>query len=165
MVNQAGKFIPQLAVKGKALCDLLSKRNCWLWGADQEEAFKVLKDALSSPPVLAMYDPSRDTKVLADDSLYGLGGVLLQRWESEWRPVAYTSRSLSLSPTEQRYAQVEREALGLTWACERFQDFLLGKHFCLETDPKPLLSVLGAQALDLLPPRIQRLNEAHALLL
>lgn len=97
MVNQVGKFIPQLAVKDKALCDLLSKRNCWLWGADQEEAFKVLKDALSSPPVLAMYDPSRDTKVSADASLYGLGGVLLQRWESEWRPVAYTSRSLSLS--------------------------------------------------------------------
>lgn len=154
MVNQVGKFIPQLAEKDKALRDLLSKKNCWLWGADQEEAFKVLKDALSSSPVLAMYDPSRDTKVSADASSYGLGGVLLQRWESEWRPVAYASRSLS--PTEQRYAQVEKEALGLTWACERFRDFLLGKHFCLETDHKPLLSLLGAQALDLLPPRIQR---------
>ena len=97
---------------------------------------------------------SADTKVTADASSYGLGGVLLQKWDSEWRPVAYASRSLS--PTEQRYAQVEKEALGLTWACERFRDFLLGKHFCLETDHKPLLSLLGAQALDLLPPRIQR---------
>lgn len=154
MVNQVGKFIPQLAEKDKALRDLLSKKNCWLWGADQAAAFRVLKEALTSPPILAMYDTSRDTKVSADASSYGLGGVLLQKWDSEWRPVAYASRSLS--PTEQRYAQVEKEALGLTWACERFRDFLLGKHFCLETDHKPLLSLLGAQALDLLPPRIQR---------
>ncbi|XP_030204757.1 uncharacterized protein K02A2.6-like [Gadus morhua] len=154
MVNQVGKFIPQLSEKDKALRDLLSKKNCWLWGVDQAAAFRVLKEALISPPVLAMYDTSRDTKVSADASSYGLGGVLLQKWDSEWRPVAYASRSLS--PTEQRYAQVEKEALGLTWACERFRDFLLGKHFCLETDHKPLLSLLGAQALDLLPPRIQR---------
>lgn len=51
---------------------------------------------------------------------------------------------------------MEKEALGLTWACERFKNFLIGTHFRLETDHKPLLSLLGAQALDLLPPRIQR---------
>lgn len=61
MVNQVGKFIPQLAEKDKALRDLLSKKNCWLWGADQAAAFRVLKEALTSPPILAMYDTSRDT--------------------------------------------------------------------------------------------------------
>ncbi|XP_042072880.1 uncharacterized protein K02A2.6-like [Haplochromis burtoni] len=154
MVNQVGKFIPHLAEKDKALRDLLSKKNAWYWGTDQVRAFKTLRDALTSPPVLAMYDPNRDIKVSADASSYGLGGVLLQLWEEGWRPVAYASRSLS--PTEQRYAQVEKEALASTWACERFRDFLIGKHFCLETDHKPLVSLLGGQALDLLPPRIQR---------
>lgn len=61
-----------------------------------------------------------------------------------------------LTQTEQRYRQVEKEALGLTWTCERFKDFLIGKHFELETDHKPVLSLLGSQALDALPPRIQR---------
>ena len=51
---------------------------------------------------------------------------------------------------------MEKEALGLTWACERFRNFLIGKHFPLETDHKPLVSLLGSQALDTLPPRIQR---------
>ena len=96
---------------------------------DQATAFTSLKRALSSAPVLAMYDPNRDTKVSADASSYGLGGVLLQKWEEEWRPVAYASQSLT--PTEQRYAQVEKEALGLTWACGRFRDFLIGKQFCM----------------------------------
>ena len=58
--------------------------------------------------------------------------------------------------TELRYAQVEKEALALTWACERFRDVITGLHFELETDHNPLVSLLGGQALDMLPPRIQR---------
>ena len=154
MVNQLGRFVPQLSERDKPLRDLLAKKNCWVWGVDQARAFQDLKDALTSTPVLAMYDPNRECKVSADASSYGLGGVLLQKWDEEWRPVAYMSRSLT--PTEQRYAQVEKEALGLTWACERFRNFLIGKHFQMETDHKPLLSLLGSQALDALPPRIQR---------
>lgn len=154
MVNQLGKFIPQLAERDKPLRELLSKKNCWVWDVEQVRAFQDLKDALTSPPVLAIYDPNREVKVSADASSYGLGGVLLQKWGDAWKPVAYVSRSLT--QTEQRYAQVEKEALGLTWACERFRNFLIGKHFLLETDHKPLLSLLGSQALDALPPRIQR---------
>ena len=61
MVNQLGKFIPRLAEKDKALRDLLSKNYCWVWDTDQVMAFKELKEALASPPVLAMYDPNRNT--------------------------------------------------------------------------------------------------------
>ncbi|RXN31806.1 Transposon Ty3-G Gag-Pol poly [Labeo rohita] len=154
MVNQLGRFIPKLADKDKALRDLLSKKNCWIWGMEQAKDFQTLKDALLSPPVLGIYDPNRDRKMSADASSYGLGAVIMQRWQEGWNPIAYASRSLT--QTEQRYAQVEKEALGLTWACERFRDFLIGKHFEMETDHKPLLSLLGSQALDALPPRFQR---------
>ena len=72
-------------------------------------------------------------------------------------PVVYVSRSLT--PTERRYAQIEKEALALTWACTRFRDYLIGITFTLETDHKPLISLLGtAQLLDQLPPRIQRMK-------
>lgn len=63
---------------------------------------------------------------------------------------------MCLSETAQRYAQEEKEALGLTWGCERFRDFLIGRYFSLETDHKPLISLLGQQALMELPPRIQQ---------
>ena len=51
---------------------------------------------------------------------------------------------------------MEKEALALTWACERFGDLNIGLHFELETAHKPLVSLLGGQALDSLPPRTQR---------
>ena len=34
-----------------------------------------------------------------------------------------------MTSTEQRYAQIEKEALATTWACEKFADFVLGKEF------------------------------------
>ena len=71
------------------------------------------KKQLSSTPVLAHYSPDKPTKVSVDVSSYGLGGVLLQKEENDWKPVFYASRSLT--PTEQRYAQVEKEALAVTW--------------------------------------------------
>lgn len=154
MVNQLGKFIPELAEKDKPLRDLLSKKNQWTWGFAQQKAFDQLKNDLTSPLVLTIYDPNKKLKLSADASSYGLGAVLLQQEKDEWRPVAYASRAMT--ETEQRYAQVEKEALGLTWGCERFRDFLIGRHFSLETDHKPLVSLLGQQALTELPPRIQR---------
>uniref|UniRef100_A0A3B3DHQ9 ribonuclease H n=1 Tax=Oryzias melastigma TaxID=30732 RepID=A0A3B3DHQ9_ORYME len=141
MVNQLGRFIPNLAEKDKVLRDLLSKKNHWYWGPEQQTAFERLKKELSSTPVLTLYNPNSDLKISADASSFGLGAVLLQKSNAEWAPVAYASRSMT--PTERRYAQVEKEALAATWACERFSCFVLGRSFELETDHKPLVSLLG----------------------
>ena len=64
-----------------------------------------------------------------------------------------------MTSTEQRYAQVEEEALACTWAFEKFSDFLLGlPSLTIETDHRPLLALLKTKGLDELSPRIQRLS-------
>lgn len=157
MTNHLGKFLPHLAEKTLPLRELLKKSNMWAWGPLQQQAFESIKKDLTTPPGLALYDPSAETLVSADSSSYGLGAVLLQRAGSDqWKPVAYASRALSV--TEQRYAQIEKEALATTWACERFAKFLIGKDFYIQTDHKPLVPLLGSRNLDELPPRIQRLK-------
>ena len=97
----------------------------------------------------------RQQYVSADASSFGLGGVLSQEQPSgQWQPISYISRSLT--PAEQRYAQIEKECLVVTWACKRFADFLIGKDFLIETDHKPLVPLLTLKNLDELPVRIQR---------
>ena len=119
------------------------------------DLIRQLKESITSTPILALFDAKQETTLSADASSHGLGAVLLQRQpDGKLQPVAYASRSMS--STEQRYAQIEKEALATTWACERFSDFLLGKTFHVETDHKPLVSLLGQKTLDQLPPRIQR---------
>ncbi len=50
---------------------------------------------------------------------------------------------------------IEKEALAVTWGCEKFRDFLLGKSFLIETDHKPLVLLLGCKDLDQLPLRVR----------
>ena len=124
MVNRLGKFTPRLAELTHPLRDLLGKRNLWRWESPQNVAFSQIKEELSKLTTLLQYNMEAETEVIADSSSYGVAAVLLQKQQQSWRPVAYAS--WSLSETEKRYAQVEKEALAITWACKRFSTYLLG---------------------------------------
>ena len=154
MINQMGKFAPNLAEVTQPLRELLKKQNQWMWGEPQQRAFTRVKEMLTSSPVLALFDPNLETILSADASSFGLGAVLLQRQPTgDLKPVAYISRSMT--PTEQRYAQIE-EALAFTWACERLSDYLVGLKFHIYTDHKPLVPLFSSKHLEELPIRVQR---------
>ena len=127
-----------------------------MWGESQDKAFQEVKAALISSQTLCAFNPTLETIVSVDASSFGLGAVLRQRQPEDkvLHPVAYISRVLS--DTEKNYAQIEKEALAVTWACERFQNYLLGLHFQIETDHKPLVLLLSNKPLDQLPIRVQR---------
>ena len=89
-----------------------------------------MKIELTNSPVLAPYNVDAETKITADASAYSLGAVITQKQSSsEWRPVAYASRSMS--ETEGWYSEIEKEALALVWACEKFEDYIIGKSIIL----------------------------------
>ena len=119
--------------------------------------FTDVKTAIGSSQVVGLYDPRYKTIVSADASSYGLGAVLQQQQkDGELRPIAFISQSLS--DTEKRYAKIEKEALAVTWASERFKDYLIGLQYTLETDHKPLLPLLSSKNLEDLPIRVQHLH-------
>ena len=143
-INQMSKFVPNLFDVTKPLRELLVKDNQWVWGPPQQKAFDQVKQMLTTTPILALFNPKLETTVAADASSYGLGAVLLQKQEDgELKPVAYISRSMT--PTEQRYAQIEKEALAFTWACEQFADYLIGLEFTIHTDHKPLMPLFSTK--------------------
>lgn len=75
-------------------------------------------------------------------------------WEGE-KVVSYASRTSNKS--EQRYSQMEKEALSQAFAATRFKEFITGVEVTLETDYKPLLQILQTKPLDDLTPRLQRI--------
>ena len=146
MINQLMKFCPNLAEMTHPPRELLKKTNVWLWGQTQQQAFKDLKKELASERVLAMYDTEKETVVSADASSFGLGTALLQRQSSrEMRPVAFAS--WSMTETECRYTQIDKEALATTWALEHWSDLLIGMTFKVDSDHKPLVPLLSTKLL------------------
>ncbi|MDD9361325.1 MAG: reverse transcriptase, partial [Anaplasma sp.] len=157
MVNFIARFIPNLAIKTGPLRELLHKDVPFSWNDPQQRAFEEVKDCLTSHPVLALYCPTKETILSADASSFGLGAVLMQRQEDKsLRAVAYASKSLT--EAEKGYSQIEKEALAITWACEKFKDYLIGLKFHVETDHKPLIPLFTRKPVDDLTPRLQRLR-------
>ena len=155
MVNQLGKFTPKLAENSKPIRDLLSTKNQFYWGPDQQSAFENIKQMMTSTPILALYDPNKDTVLMTDASGQGIGNALFQKQENgDLKPVSFSSRALT--PTEKRYSTIEKEALGVTYGCLKNRDYLIGRKFHIVTDHKPLISLLGQKDLSDLPIRIQR---------
>ena len=150
-VTYLSKFIPNLSEIDAPLRELVKTDVMFSWQPEQEQAFRKLQDMCSSTPVLAYYDVSKPVQIECDASQNGLGGVILQ----ENRPIAYTSRSLT--DTEKRYAQIEKETLSVLHACKKFHNYIFGKPVTVFNDHKPLVAIFSKPLLSV-PMRLQKMR-------
>ena len=152
MINYMSKFAPNLAEITSPMRSLLNKDVEFSWDKPQSEAFQKVKDILTrSPgPVLAYYDPKKELTLQVDASKYGLGAVLFQ----DSKPITVASKSLTTS--EVNYAQIEKEMYAILFGCKRFHQYIYGRPVKVETDHKPLVSIMKKSLLDA-PARLQRM--------
>ena len=123
------------------------KKTPFKWEAPQQEAFEIVIEKLSNPPVLAYADYRLPFKLHTDASCSGLGAVLYQCQDGLDRVIAYASRSLK--PSEGNYPVHKLEFLALKWAVtDKFHDYLYGAQFEVVTDNNPLTYVLSTAKLD-----------------
>ena len=107
-----------------------------MWAFEQDAAVSSLKSLLVENACAAYFDVNKAISLIVDASPTGLGSILIQGD----RAIAFASRSLS--DVESRYSQTEREALGVVWACEHFNQYLQGgPRFTIITDHEPRLCI------------------------
>ncbi|XP_014671627.1 PREDICTED: uncharacterized protein K02A2.6-like [Priapulus caudatus] len=137
-----GKFLPNLATLTEPLYRLTKKDIPWNWGSSEQATFQQLKQVLCTNSMLAHFDPSLPIGVSCDASEVGIGAVLFHRYrDGSELPIANVSKTLT--DTQRRYSQVQKEALAVIFALKKFHQFLYGRNFVLVTDHKPLLALFG----------------------
>lgn len=150
MVNYLTKFVPSLSEHLTELRKLTEKETEFVWSDRVNDSFQKLKEKLSTLPVLKYYDVDKPVVISVDSSKSTIGAVLLQ----EGKPVAYASKALT--PTEINWSQIEKEMRAVVFGAEHFHGYIYGKRFQIETDHKPLISIVG-RSLDKVPPRLLNL--------
>ena len=107
------------------------------WDPEHQDTFKLMKRGIVIAPVLAYYNPRKQTVLQTDASINGLGACLLQ----DQKPVYFASKALT--EAQKAYVAIELESLAVAWLMENFHHFLHASHFILETDQKPLETILS----------------------
>lgn len=140
LCNVYRRFVPNYAAVAHPLNQLLTKGNpskLPSLNEEQTKAFAMLRDALISPPVLALPRPALPFTVDTDASDYQIGCALMQEHEDGIRyPIGFWSRSLA--PAERNYSASEKECLAVVWAVQILRPYLERKHFILYTDHQAL---------------------------
>ena len=98
-----------------------------------------MKSLVKKAPVLAYFDNEQTVHIQCDASERGLGAALLQNGKPD---------------TETRYAQIEKELLAIVFSCEKFHHFTFGRTVHVQSDRKPLESILK-KPLYRAPKRLQ----------
>ncbi|CAC5380905.1 unnamed protein product [Mytilus coruscus] len=106
------KFLSNMSDVSAPLRVLLEEKNEWCWEKEQDTSFNKLKDMATHAPILSYYDPKQPLTLNVDASSKGLGAVLLKND----KPIGYASRALT--PTQLRYAQIEKETLAIVFGCQ-----------------------------------------------
>ena len=120
-------------------------------------AFDKSKKLLQSANLLVHFQPDLELILASDASDYGVGAVLShQMVDGAERPIGYVSRLLNKA--ERGYSTIEKEALAIIFGVKKFNQFLYGQKFTIQTDHKPLEELFNEkkEVPQQASPRVQR---------
>ena len=132
------KFIKHYGKIAKPLTEL-TKKDGFKWGEEAKRAFEELKGKLTTAPVLALPDFSKEFVIECDASGSGVGAILMQ----DKRPIAYFSKVLGIRNLSKSAYEKELMAMGL--AIQHWRPYLLGRKFIVSTDQKSFKAVATAK--------------------
>jgi hypothetical protein len=126
------RFIKYFSKITKPLTQLLQKDMAFYFDEKCLAAFRTLKCALVSAPIIQPPDWSQPFEIMCDVSDYAVGAVLGQRKEGRVHAVYYASKTLS--EAQLNYATTEKELLAVVFAFEKFRSYIVNLKVIVYTD-------------------------------
>ncbi|KAM2638106.1 hypothetical protein EV1_022523 [Malus domestica] len=126
------RFIKDFSKIAQPLCCLLQKEVPFEFNEACEQAFKHLKDLLTTAPIITPPDWSIPFELMCDASDYALGAVLGQRKNKQPHVIYYASRTLN--DAQLNYSTTEKELLAVVFALDKFRSYLIGTKVIVFTD-------------------------------
>ncbi|XP_070667378.1 uncharacterized protein [Malus domestica] len=134
------RFIKDFSKISQPLCRLLQKEVAFEFDDACSTAFKQLKEALTSAPIITPPDWSLPFELMCDASDYAIGAVLGQRKNKQPHVIYYASRTLN--DAQLNYSTTEKELLAVVFALDKFRSYLLGTKVIIFTDHAALKYLL-----------------------
>ncbi|XP_042051304.1 uncharacterized protein LOC121796544, partial [Salvia splendens] len=126
------RFIEGFSKIARPMTQQLKKGVKMIWTPECEASFQLLKEKLTTAPILAVPEPETDYAVYTDASKVGLGCVLMQKG----KVIAYASRQLK--PHELNYPTHDLELAAVVHALKIWRHHLYGVRCEIYTDHKSL---------------------------
>ncbi|CAN6716282.1 unnamed protein product [Malus baccata var. baccata] len=126
------RFIKDFSKIAQLLCRLLKKEVAFEFDDACSTAFKHLKEALTSAPIITPPDWSLPFELMCDASDYAIGAVLGQRKNKQPHVIYYASRTLN--DAQLNYSTTEKELLAVVFALDKFRSYLLGTKVIIFTN-------------------------------
>ncbi|KAI3707163.1 hypothetical protein L6452_25432 [Arctium lappa] len=137
------RFIQDFSRIATPLTSLTNKGVKFECKPAQEEAFEVLKEKLSTAPILTLPEGTEGFVVYSDASKLGLGCVLMQ----QGKVIAYASRQLK--DHEKRYPTHDLELAAVVFALKIWRHYLYGVKCQIYTDHKSLKYLFDQKELNM----------------
>lgn len=140
LVNYYGRFFPNLSTVLYPLNQLLHNDTEFSWNKDCQKSFDLVKEKLNSSDFLTHFDAKLPIILATDASPYGVGAVISHIFpDGTERPIQFASQTLS--STQKKYPQIDKEAYAIMFGVRKFYQYLYGRRFVLYVDHKPLIQI------------------------
>ncbi|GKB48899.1 reverse transcriptase domain-containing protein [Tanacetum coccineum] len=117
------RFIKDFSLISKPMTKLLMKDAKFDFSDDCKKAFNILKEKLTTAPIIISPDWNVPFELMCDASDFAVGAVLGQRIDGKFKPIYYASKTLNNA--QEHYTKTEKELLVVVFSFDKFRPYLV----------------------------------------
>ncbi|GJX94954.1 reverse transcriptase domain-containing protein [Tanacetum coccineum] len=137
------RFIKDFSMISKPMTQLLMKDAKFDFSDDCKKAFNILKEKLTTKPIIISPDWNVPFELMCDASDLAVGAVLGQRIDRKFKPIYYASKTLNNA--QEHYTTTEKELLAIVFSFDKFCQYLVISKFVVYTDHSALKYLFSKQ--------------------